>query len=157
MLFQTPSITEREAEVVGEIETIRRQLNLPRLREWPGLPWRAIHDRILQASKNPAGGNAFFENAGAEDDEPRAENSDAWSAAPGYHAALSFVLQLADAPDLAIDQGTIRALHYMMAGHDPRNPAGPWRRGPISASGDSSRKARDGGPHGQLISQLLAD
>src|SRR5213082_2112376 len=125
MLFQTPSITEREAEVVGEIETIRRQLNLPRLREWPGLPWRAIHDRILQASKNPAVGNAFFENAGAEDDEPRAENSDAWSAAPGYHAAISFLLQLADAPDFAIDEGTIRpALH-------DGGPRPPERGGPL--------------------------
>jgi len=157
MLFQTPSITEREAEVVGEIETIRRQLNLPRLREWPGLPWRAIHDRILQASKNPAVGNAFFENAGAEDDEPRAENSDAWSAAPGYHAALSFVLQLADAPDFAIDEGTIRALHYMMAGHDPRNAAGRWRRGSISVREDSSGKAMYRAPHAKFISALMAE
>jgi hypothetical protein len=41
MLFQTPPITERESEVIDEIDTIRRQLNLPGLREWPGLPWRA--------------------------------------------------------------------------------------------------------------------
>ena len=112
MLFQTPPLSDREAEVIGEIESIRRQLDLPRLREWPGLPWRAIHDRILQASKNPALGNLFFENAGpaendepgVEDDEPGAE--DAWVGAPGYHTALSFVLQLADAPDFAIDEGT---------------------------------------------------
>src|SRR2546430_7476990 len=113
MLFQTPSITEREAEVVGEIETIRRQLNLPRLREWPGLPWRAIHDRILQASKNPALGNLFFENPGpAEDDEPGAE--DAGVGAPGYHTALSSVLELADAPALELDEGTIRGMHSVM-------------------------------------------
>src|SRR5204863_352966 len=119
MLFQTPSITEREAEVVGEIETIRRQLNLPKLREWPGLPWRAIHDRILQASKNPALGNSFFENAdAAEDEEPGAENPDAWSAAPGYHAALSFVLQLADAPKDEIDEGVWQ----------PERDARPWVR-----------------------------
>src|SRR2546430_14248577 len=157
MLFQTPSITDREAEVAGEIETIRRQLNLPRLREWPGLPWRASLDRLLQASKTPAVGNACFENAGAEDDEPRAENSDAWSAAPGYHAALSFVLQLADVPAFAIDEGTIRALHYMMAGHDPRNAAGSWRRGSISVREDSSGKAMYRAPHAKFISALMAE
>src|SRR5256714_6455172 len=157
MLFQTPPLSDREAEVIEEINTIHKELNLPRLREWPGLPWRAIHDRILQASKNPAVGNAFFENAGAEDDEPRAENSDAWSAAPGYHAALSFVLQLADAPYFAIDEGTIRALHYMMAGHDPRNAAGRWRRGSISVKGDSSGKALERPPHAKIFSALIAE
>src|SRR5258706_717599 len=139
MLFQTPSITEREAEVIDEIDTIRRQLNLPGVRQWPGLPWRAIHDRILQASKNPAVGNVLIENAGdGEGDEPRVENLDAWSAAPGYHAALSFVLQVAEAPGFAIDEGTIRALHYMMAGHDPQNAAGRWRRGSLSGQANCS-------------------
>ena len=158
MLFQTPSITEREAEVIDAIDTIRRQLNLPRLREWPGLPWRAIHDRILQASKNPALGNVLIENAGGgEDDEPRVENPDAWSAAPGYHAALSFVLQVADAPDFAIDEGTIRALHYMMAGHDPQNAAGRWRRGSISVREDSSGKAMYRAPHAKFIPALMGE
>ena len=158
MLFQTPSITEREAEVIDEIDTIRRQLNLPGLREWPGLPWRAIHDRILQASKNPALGSAFFENTGAaEDEEPGAENPDAWSAAPGYHAALSFVLQVADAPDFAIDEGTIRALHYMMLGHDPEKAPGRWRRGSISVREDSSGKAMYRAPHAKFIPALMAE
>src|SRR5437867_2809871 len=156
MLFQTPSITEREAEVNDEIDAIRRQLNLPRLREWPGLPWRAIHDRILQASKNPALGNSFFENASAAE-EPGSENPDAWLAAPGYHAALSFVLQLAEAPDFAIDEGTIRALHYMMAGHDPRSAAGRWRRGSISVREDSSGKAMYRAPHAKFIPALMAE
>jgi Fic family protein len=158
MLFQTPSITERESEVIDEIDTIRRQLNLPGLRQWPGLPWRAIHERILQASKNPALGNVLTENAGDdEDDEPRVENLDAWSAAPGYHAALSFVLQVADAPDFAIDEGTIRALHYMMAGHDPQNAAGRWRRGSISVREDSSGKAMYRAPHAKFIPALMAE
>src|SRR6267154_2600645 len=158
MLFQTPPVTEREAEVNDEIDAIRRQLNLPRLRAWPGLPWRAIHDRILQASKNPALGSVLIENAaGAEDDEPRAENPDAWSAAPGYHAALSFVLQVADAPDFAIDEGTIRALHYMMASHDPQNAAGRWRRGSISVREDSSGKPMYRAPHAKFIPALMAE
>ena len=158
MLFQTPSITEREAEVIDEIDTIRRQLNLPGLRQWPGLPWRAIHDRILQASKTPALGTVLIDNAGdGGDDEPGAENPGAWSAAPGYHAALSFVLHVADAPDFAIDEGTIRALHYMMAGDDPQNAAGRWRRGSISVRDDSSGKAMYRAPHAKFIPALMAE
>jgi len=162
MLFQTPSLSDREAEVIGEIESIRRQLDLPRLREWPGLPWRAIHDRILQASKNPALGNLFFENAGpAEDDEPGAEDDgpseDAWVGAPGYHTALSFVLQLADAPDFAIDEGTIRALHYMMVGHDPKKAPGRWRRGSIQVTHNPSGKIVYAAPHAKLVPGLIAE
>ena len=156
MLFQTPSITEREAEVIDEIDTIRRQLNLPRLREWPGLPWRAIHDRILQASKNPALGTLFFENAGpAEDDEPGAE--DAWAGAPGYHTALSFVLQLADAPDFAIDEGTVRALHYMMVGHDPKKAPGRWRRSSIQVTHRPTGKIVYTAPPPKLVPALMAE
>ena len=163
MLFQTPPITGREAEVIDEIETIRRQLNLPGLRAWPGLPWRAIHDRILQASKNPALGNLLFENAGpvgddepgAEDDEPGIE--DAWIGAPGYHTALSFVLQLADAPDFAIDEGIIRALHYMMVGHDPKKAPGRWRRGSIQVTHRPTGKIVYAAPHAKLVPGLMAE
>jgi len=157
MLFQTPSITEREAKVNDEIDAIRRQLNLPRLRAWPGLPWRAIQDRILHASKNPALGNLFLENAGASEDEPGAENPDAWSATPGYHTALSFVLQLADAPDFAIDEGIIRALHYMMVGHDPEKGPGRWRRGSISVREEPSSRPVYRAPHAKFIPGLMAE
>jgi len=163
MLFQTPPITEREAEVIDQIDIIRTQLNLPRLREWPGLPWRAIHDRILQASKNPALGNLFFENAGpVEDDEPGAEDDepvpeDAWAGAPGYHTALSFVLQLADASDFAIDEGIIRALHYMMVGHDPEKAPGRWRRGAIQVTHNPSGKIVYAAPHAKLVPGLMAE
>ena len=157
MLFRTPPVTEREAKVNDEIDAIRRQLNLPRLRAWPGLPWRAIQDRVLRASKNPALGNLFLENAGAGEDEPGAENPDAWSATPGYHTALSFVLQLADAPDFAIDEGIIRALHYMMVGHDPEKGPGRWRRGSISVREEPSSRPVYRAPHAKFIPGLMAE
>ena len=89
MLFQTPPITESEAEVIDEIEAIRRQLDLPRLREWPGLPWRAIYARGFRA--NLAGHNVLSEDAiaAAEGDEQAAASSEVWSAASSYRAALT--------------------------------------------------------------------
>lgn len=107
MLFQAPPITQREAEVVAEIEAIGRQfvVPLPKLREWPGLPWRETHDRVVGVG---------------HDETPAAES---------YRAALGFVLQLADAPDFRYDEGIFRALHFLMLRHDPARNPGHWRRG----------------------------
>jgi Fic family protein len=163
MLFQTPPLHVREAEVIEEIERIRRQLALPKLRTWPGLPWRAIHDRILQASKNPALGNLQLENVGpAEEEGPAAENDaqsveEAWAGAPGYHVALSFVLQLAEAPDFAIDEGTLRALHFMMVGHDPNVTPGRWRRRTIAVTNRPTGRLVYTAPPPGLIPGLIAE
>ena len=163
MLFQTPPLHEREAEVIEQIERIRRQLALPKLRTWPGLPWRAIHDRILQASKNPALGNLHLENVGpAEEEGPAAEKDgqsveEAWAGAPGYHTALSFVLALADAADFAIDEGAIRALHYMMVGHDPDMAPGRWRRRSITVTNRQTGRLVYTPPPPKLIPGLMAE
>jgi len=107
MLFRTPSLAPREAEVIAEIEAIGRQLDaaLPRVRQWPGLPWRDIHDRVLGL---------------ADDDTP---------AAVSYQSALNFVLQLADAQDFRYDEGILRALHFLILQHDPAKNPGHWRCG----------------------------
>jgi len=163
MLFQTPPLHEREAEVIEEIERIRRQLALPKLRTWPGLPWRAIHDRILQASKNPALGNLNLENVGpAEEEGPAAENDgqsveEAWAGAPGYHVALSFVLQLAEVPDFVIDEGTLRALHFMMVGHEPNVTPGRWRRRTIAVTNRPTGRLVYTAPPPGLIPGLVAE
>jgi Fic family protein len=105
LLFQTPPLLEREVQVIAEIEAVRREFDtpLPKVRQWPGLPWRAIQ-------------------AGNADDEADPETD-------AYGAALSFVLQLADVADFAYDEGIFRALHYLMTRHNAaKNPA-RWRRG----------------------------
>ena len=163
MLYHAPPVSGREAEVIGEIDAIRSRLDLPVFRTWPGLPWRSIHDRLLQASKNPALGNLLVENADpGEDREPDAEDAgqsveDAWGGAPGYHTALSFVLQVADAPDFAIDEGAIRALHYMMVGHDPAKAPGRWRRRSISVTNRSTGALVYTAPHARLVPALMAE
>jgi Fic family protein len=169
MLFQTPPVTEREAEVIAEIEAIRGQFNFPKLREWPGLPWRAIHAQVLRASTSLAGCNVLSEDAiaAAGEDEPGTASSEAWLAASSYRAALTFVLQLADAPDFTYDEGIFRALHYMMMGHDPGKTPGRWRRDSVSVrrnpSGDflyrrdPSGEALYSAPHAKFIPTLMAE
>src|SRR5258706_361659 len=156
MLFQTPSITESEAEVIDKIEAIRTHLNLPSLREWPGLPWRAIYARGFGA--NLAGCNVLSEGAiaAAEEIEPVA-SSEAWTAASSYRAALTFVLQLADDPDFTYDEGIFRALHNMMMEHDPAKTPGRWRRGPMTVYREASGHIVYRAPTAQLIPELIAE
>jgi Fic family protein len=158
MLFQTPSLSERETEVVGEIETIRRQLNLPRLQQWPGLTWRAINDRLLRMSARVGGGNALFEDAiEAAEEEPSAESAAIWSAASGYRAALTFALHLADASHFTYDEGIFRALHYMITSHDAEKKPGRWRRGAIWVRKGSPGEILYTAPPPKLIPSLLAE
>lgn len=137
MLFRTPSLAAREAEVIVEIEAIGRQFDasLPRVRQWPGLPWRDIHDRVLGL---------------ADDDTP---------AAVSYQSALNFVLQLADAHDFRYDEGILRALHFLILQHDPAKNPGHWRRGAMLVA----RHERFAGyvdyraPDFRLVPKLMAE
>lgn len=155
MLFQTPPITEREAEVIDKIEAIRGQLALPRLREWPGLPWRAIHARGFRA--HLAGYNVLSEGAiaAAEEDESAAAGSE--SAASSYRSALTFVLQLADDPDFTYDEGIFRALHYMMMEHDPAKTPGRWRRGSMTVYREASGHIVYRAPAAKSVPALMAE
>ena len=110
MLFRTPPLEPRESEVIAEIEAIAKEFQapLPKLRHWPGLPWRGIEARL----------------AGRVDTSDEAQ-----AAAEHYRAALGFVLQLADIPDFRYDEGVFRALHYLIVGAEPAKNPGRWRRG----------------------------
>lgn len=156
MLFQAPVISAEEEEVIDEIETIRKQLHIPgpRLQEWPGLPWRAIHAQAMQP---------VSEDAGAADAKvPAALSADV----AGYRAALTFALQLADMRDFQYDEGSFRALHYLMLSHDPSKSPGQWRRDAMSVRRDPSADflfKRDTAndilykaPHPTAVPQLMA-
>lgn len=156
MLFQAPPLTEREAQVVDEIEAIRREVNLPKLQQWPGLTWRAINARLL--SRSPDGGAAtlLFEEAAAP--EGAYSESDAIrSAAPGYRAALTFALQLADAAHFRYDEGILRALHFLIVQHDPATQPGRWRRGSIWVRSEPSGQTHYTAPPPKLIPGLMAE
>lgn len=145
MLFQTPPLQPREAELIGEIEAIAGEFDapLPKLRHWPGLPWRETRQRFSQT-----------------DDE---ETSSA--AGEGYRAALAFVLELADTPDFRYDEGVFRALHHLMVGHDTAKNPGRWRRGAmlVARQGGFAGIAGFGGyvdyraPHFSLVPALMGE
>lgn len=151
-------MTEREAGVIAEIDAIHRRLNPPDLSEWPGLPWRAINDRLLRIPANAGDGNAAHpEMPEPAEDEADAANAAVWAAAPGYRAALTFVLHLADASHFAYDEGILRALHYMIAGHDPQKKPGRWRRGTVWVRTFPSGDILYATPPPKLVPGLIAE
>ena len=136
MLFQTPPITEKEAEVVAEIDALAKQMRgvMPALCEWPGLPQRAIAASVASSAEEAAPG-----------DDVR-----------GYRAALSFVLQIAR-EDFVYDEGLLRALHYLMTRHDPVQRPGLWRRNRVFVRRRSPAEVLYTPPPPKLVPLLLAE
>jgi Fic family protein len=143
MLFQTPPITEREAQIVAEIDALSRQLSgaMPALREWPGLPRRALAASAMRGTNERQPGAAA--RAAAED-------------VRGYRAALSFVLQISR-EDFVYDEGLLRALHYMMTCHDPAKLPGLWRRNRVFVRRQSPAEVLYAPPPPKLVPSLLAE
>ncbi len=136
MLYQAPPVSDREAEVIDEIEAIRKELigGVRVAREWTGLPWRAI-----RPSSDP----------NAADADP--------SAIAGYRAALSWLLQLVDDPTFACDEGIIRGLHHLIVGHDPAKHPGCYRRSRIFVRKEEGGDVVYQGPDPRLIPALMAE
>jgi Fic family protein len=155
MLFQAPPLTDRELAVLEEIERIRLGLDLPTLKHWLGLPWRAINARLLRLSADGNGAEKFFDDV--SDVDSNDEDADVWSSAAGYRNALSFALNLADAAHFVYDEGIFRALHYMITGHDPEQKPGRWRRSSIWVKKFPSAEILYTAPAPKLIPALMAE
>ena len=136
MLYQAPSVSEREAEVIDEIDAIRKELigGVRISREWTGLPWRAI--------------GPSADASAASTDRP---------SIAGYRAALTWLLQLVEDPTFTCDEGIIRGLHHLIVGHDPAKYPGCWRRSRIFVRKEEGGDVVYQGPDPRLIPALMAE
>lgn len=136
MLYQAPPVSDREAEVIDEIDAIRKELTggvyVPR--EWTGLPWRAMRPPI---------------GTGALDAES--------STVTGYREALTWIRQLAEDPTVTCDEGIIRGLHYFIMNHDLAKNPGRWRRGRVFVRQEEGGDVVYHGPEPRLIPALMAE
>jgi len=136
MLYQVPPVSDREAEVIDEIEAIRKEVtggvDVPR--EWTGLPWRAMRPPI---------------EAGAADVES--------PTVTGYRKALTWLLQVAEDPTFTCDEGIIRGLHYFIMGHNLAKNPGRWRRGRVFVRQEEGGDVVYHGPEPRFIPALMAE
>jgi Fic family protein len=113
--------------------------------------------RAVQASNSIEGYNASLDDVvAAVDGETTLDASEETSLAlAGYRDAMTYVLQVSQDPGGEVDEGLIKALHYMMIRHDLAKSPGRWRPGYIAVRRESTGEVVYEGPDAGSISDLM--
>ncbi len=113
--------------------------------------------RAVQGSNSIEGYDASLDDViAAVDSEPTFDAStDTQLALTGYRDALTYVLQIAQDPDATIDEGLLKALHFMMIRHDLGKSPGRWRPGEIFVRHEPTGEILYEGPDYERIPQLI--
>lgn len=134
-LFDTPTVDARDAEVIDAIHDLQHRLryHVAQPRRWSGLLRRVNLARAIRGSNTIEGFTVTEDDAFAalDDVEPAEASGTAWAAVRGYRTAMTYVLQLAEEPTLALSVDLIRSLHFMMQSYDLTCWPGRWRPGPV--------------------------
>jgi|SRR6187549_165443 len=162
MIFETPSLRDDESEVL-QLLTEQRERLRDRVREprrWTGTMRQMAFARAIQGSNSIEGYNASLDDVVAEvEGEPTlSADEETQHALAGYRDAMTYVLQIADDHRLAVDEGLIKSLHFMMIKHDLRKNPGRWRPGPIYVQDGKGATVYEGPPSEDvpgLIAELL--
>ncbi len=157
-IFDSPELDLLELRVLELIEDLREQLRhrVASPRRWLGSLRRASFARAVQASNSIEGYDASLDDViAAVDDEPTLDaNTETQLALVGYRDAMTYVLQLAQDPDAEIDEGVLKALHFMMLKHDLAKSPGRWRPGAIFVRRESTGEIVYEGPPPELVPKL---
>jgi len=165
MLFQIPPLSDQELEVIRRIDEVREALRyrFTDQRRWVGLLRRVTLARGIQGSNSIEGYNVSLDDAvaAAGGEEPLEAETEAWAAVVAYRDAMTYVLQLADDPHVAIDESLIRSLHFIMLRYDLDRSPGRWRPGPIYVRDERTQDIVFTGPDALqvpgLMGELVAD
>ena len=162
-VFETPHLDEAELEVIGMIDDLRTQMrnrvgdDVPR--RWKGGLRRMLEARAIQGSNTIEGYDASLDDVLAVmDGEPPLDASTATRLAlEGYQEAMTYALQASQDDDPFVDEGLIKAWHFMMLKHDLTKLPGRWRPGPIFVY-DEAKEAQvyEGPPH-EMVDQLVKE
>jgi Fic family protein len=118
--------------------------------------------KAVQGSNSIEGYNASLDDvAAAIDGEPTLEaNEETVLALAGYRDAMTYVLQVAQDSEVIIDEGLLKAMHFMMIKHDLPKWPGRWRPGEIFVREEDTGRLVYEGPEADdvpvLISSMLA-
>ena len=161
MLFTTPEPSERELEVLGEVEDLKRRLRhqLREPRRWYGSLRRLSEARQIQGSNTIEGYDAQLDDAAAiaAGEEPLDADEATRRALAGYHEAMTYVLQLAADEDFAYSAQLIKSLHFMMTSYDLHNRPGRWRLGDIYVRKEETGEIVYEGPDADQVPSLIEE
>lgn len=158
-VFHAPALTDVDREVIRLIDGLRDRMRhrVSEPKRWAGTLRRMALARAVQGSNSIEGYNASLDDvAAAVDDQPVLDaNEETQAALTGYRDAMTYVLQIAQ-DDAAIDEGLLKALHFMMIKHDVTKSPGRWRPGEIYVHREQADEIVYTGPDADDVSALIA-
>jgi Fic family protein len=158
-VFAAPTLGPLDREVLRLIDELRLQMRnrVAEPRRWAGSLRRMALARAVQASNSIEGYNASLDDVvAAVDGDPTIEASEETSLAlAGYRDAMTYVLQVSLDTDAEVDEGLIKALHFMMLRHDLGKSPGRWRPGYIAVRRGKTGEVVYEGPDAQRIPGLI--
>jgi len=164
MVFQTPELSDDERLVLRMIADLREELKdqVAEPRRWGGTLRKMAFARAVQGSNSIEGYNASLDDVVATvEGEPTLDASqETQLALAGYRDAMTYVLQIAGDEALAIDEGLIKSLHFMIIKHDLRKNPGQWRPGNVYVVKADGEQVYEGPPSDEvpaLIAQMLRE
>lgn len=159
-IFTPPPLEPVDVEVLRLIEELREQMRyrVADPRRWTANLRRSTLVRSIQGSNSIEGYVASLDDAAAAiDDEPTlSASAETLHALHGYRDAMTYVLQVAQDDDAAIDAGLLKALHFMMLKHDLAKAPGHWRGGFIGVRNDATGRLVYEGPDADAVPDLIA-
>lgn len=158
-VYRSPSLGPVDLEVLQLIEGLRKEMSwqVSEPRRWFGSLRRVTLAKAVQGSNSVEGYNASLDDvAAAIDGEPTLDaNEETALALAGYRDAMTYVLQVAQEPKVIIDEGLLKAMHFMMIKHDlPRWP-GRWRPGEIFVRDEDAGRTVYEGPNADDVPALI--
>ena len=158
-VYATPALEAVETEVLRLINELRGDLQyrVAQPRRWLGTLRRMTFARAVQGSNSIEGYNASLDDvAAAVEGEPTLDASvETQLALAGYRDAMTYVLQVAEDEDAMVDEGVIKALHFMMLKHDLSKSPGRWRPGYIGVRNDATGQIVYEGPDADSVGELI--
>ena len=144
---------------LGEIHQMRKDLRhvLRTPRRWEGSLRRSALARNIQGSNSIEGYDVAEDDAAAaiDGEEPFSADEQTFLEIAGYRQALGYVLAMSDADYATFDTTELRAMHYMMLGHELSKSPGRYRQGPIYVHDERSDKVVYEGPDAADVPQLM--
>lgn len=159
-VFATPTLDETELEVIEMIDGLRDRMR-HRIdqspRRWSGGLRRMLEARAIQGSNSIEGYDASLDDVLAVmDGEPPLDADTATRMAlQGYQEAMTYALQASQDDAPFVDEGLLKALHFMMLKHDLSKLPGRWRPGNIYVYDEEKERQVYEGPAAENVPALI--
>jgi Fic family protein len=159
-VYTPPTLDAVALEVLRLIERLRKEMSwqVSEPKRWFGSLRRMTLAKAVQGSNSVEGYNASLDDvAAAMDGEPTLEaNEETVLALAGYRDAMTYVLQVAQDSEVVIDEGLMKAMHFMMIKHDLPKWPGRWRPGEIFVEEQDTGRRVYEGPDTDDVSALIS-